>query len=74
MPTIRCDMCGKETDDAEATQLDANAILWACPSCVPPGTMMMCCVRCQRYVNVPFDNWDQFQSGPVCDDCLEDEE
>ena len=74
MSKIPCDICGKQVDETEATQLDTNAIHWACPGCVPPGTMMMSCGRCQRYVNVPFDNWDQFLNGPVCDDCLEEEE
>ena len=72
--TIRCDICGRSVDQNEATQLDNNAIHWGCPNCVPPGTMLMPCTRCRRFLNLPADNWDGFLDGPICEDCAEEEE
>ena len=71
---IRCDICGKLADETKATQLDANAIYWGCPTCVPSGTMMMPCTKCRRFVTLPVDYWDTFLNGPMCEDCAEEDD
>ena len=73
MNRIRCNLCGREVDEDDATQIDVNAVYWACPKCLPPGTQFLSCKRCQRPVGLPADAWDEFLQGPLCDDCSEEE-
>jgi len=74
MPTIRCDMCGRETDEGTARQIDVNAIHWACDKCLPEGVQLISCKRCNRPVTLPAEAWDDFLQGPLCDDCAEEDE